>query len=119
MPASAIDEIPPGPPETFGDVPVQEDPEDAPASGGLFSRRRTDKKEVGFDDLTDGADEEEKEKGGLFGMLGPRLIEQTSPEELAEALESDDSEDQAFREFLDGDDAPDPSRDWLLRPEQS
>jgi|GEM_PF-5126013 len=32
--------------------------------------------------------------------------------------DGDDADDDAFRRFLDGDDAADPSCDWLWRPEQ-
>lgn len=148
MPDTAIGEVPAGPPASFAGVPVIEDADDLddevddgldddgdlddekPSSAGLFSRARGEDETVGFDDLAgddhddedEAADQSSGEKsgrGGLFGMLGSRLVEQTRPEDLAEALEADDSDDQAFRQFLDGDDAPDPSRDWLLRPEQS
>lgn len=126
MPDTAIDEIPPGPPAMFGDAPVIEEEADDESSSSLFSRARSDDDEViGFDDLAADDDDDseeaepEEQKSGLFGMLGARLVEQTPPDDLAEALDTDDSEDQAFRQFLDGDDAPDPSRDWLLRPEQS
>lgn len=121
MPETAIDEIPAGPPSTFGGAPVVEDDADndsadKPVSAGLFSRARGDEETViGFEDL---AGEDEDDEVGLFSAVGSRLVEQTRADELAEALETEDSEDQAFRQFLDGDDAPDPSRDWLLRPDQ-
>ena len=116
MPETAIDEVPAGPPDSFGGVPVL-DEDDKPTSAGLFSRASVDEETViGFDDL---AEIEDDDATGLFGMLGERFVEQTRPGGLAEALEADDdSDDQAFRQFLEGDDAPDPSRDWLLRPEQ-
>jgi hypothetical protein len=119
MPDTAIDEVPVGPPATFGGVPVIENDE-KPSSGGLFSRMRSKSAEpAGFDDLvTDDDHDDEEDNVGLFGTFGQRLVEQTPPDTLAEALGTDDSEDHAFRQFLDGDDAPDPSRDWLLRPEQ-
>jgi len=114
MPDTAIDEIPAGPPSTFDGVPVQESEDDDEALGeSLFSRSRHD------DDDADRDEGDAPRRVGLFGMFGSRLVEQTAPDELAEALEADDSEDQAFRQFIDGDDAPDASRDWLLRPEQS
>lgn len=126
MPADAIDEIPPGPPSTFGDheivestvedveSTVEDDESAAPSSSGLFSRASEDEPEA-----TDSAEDDaaEKPSTGLFGMLGSRLVQQTSPDDLAEALEEEDGEDEAFHEFLAGDDEPDPSRDWLLRPE--
>lgn len=119
MPADAIDEIPPGPPSTFGDheiveSTVEDDESAVPSSSGLFSRAAEDES-----DSTGSAegDAPEKESTGLFGMLGSRLVQQTPPDELAEALEEENGEDQAFHEFLAGDDEPDPSRDWLLRPE--
>jgi hypothetical protein len=118
MPDSAIDEVPVGPPSTFGGVPVIEG--DQKPAGGLFSRIRPKAAApVGFDDLTTDDDDEDDDEVSLFGTLGPRLVEQTPPDTLAEALDTDDSDDHAFRQFLDGDDAPDPSRDWLLRPEQT
>ena len=40
MPDTAIDEVPVGPPATFGGVPVMENDE-KPPSGGLFSRMRS------------------------------------------------------------------------------
>lgn len=57
--------------------------------------------------------------GSLFGARGEWRVEQTSPEDLAEALAEEDRDDAAFEEFLSGDDAPDKSRDWLLRNESS
>jgi hypothetical protein len=126
-----------------------DDVEDRPASAGLFSRARAEDEVTGFDDLAGEADDDTADddvdtatetvetvsedtesaddtaesapprRMGLFGMLGSRLVEQTNPDDLADALEDDDTDDEAFRQFLDGDDAPDPSRDWLLRPEQS
>ena len=118
MPDTAIDEVPAVPPATFGGVPVIENDE-KPPSGGLFSRIRSKSAEpVGFDDLADDEDEDGDDVG-LFGTFGQRLIESTPPDTLAEAIGTEESDDHAFREFLDGDDAPDPSRDWLLRPEQS
>lgn len=96
------------PADEFGGVPVVDDPADAePAPkrsrGGLFGRA---------------TDDEQEESAGLFGAHGARLIEQTSPEDLAAALADEDAEDERFRSFIDGDDADDKSRDWLLRPEQ-
>jgi hypothetical protein len=141
VPDAAIDEIPDGPVVTFGGVPVIEDADEAdevedprtddseaenrevdgalvkPSSAGLFSRARSD--EQGFEDLEAALDGESGDESSLFGTLGPRLVEQTSPAELSDALESSDSQDEAFRQFIDGDDEPDPSRDWLLRPDQS
>ncbi|MEZ5247012.1 MAG: hypothetical protein R2707_18120 [Acidimicrobiales bacterium] len=127
VPETAVDEVPVGPLSVFGGVPVIETVSDETVSeekrpsGGLFSRIRSrETTVVGFDDLAaDDETDEETDDVGLFGSLGPRLIEQTRPDTLAEALETEDIDDQAFRQFLDGDDAPDPSRDWLLRPEQS
>ena len=124
MPDTAIDEIPAGPPSSFGGVPVVEDEvEKRSFSAGLFSRGRSAADDtIGFDDLAadDDDDDDDTEKStGLFGMFGPRLVEHVSPDGLADALDADDTDDEAFRQFLDGDDAPDPSRDWLLRPEQS
>ncbi len=55
----------------------------------------------------------------LFGAHGARLVEQTPPEDLTDALAEEDRTDAAFHEFLNGDDAPDKSRDWLLRDETS
>lgn len=124
VPDSAVDEIPAGPPFGFA-APVDDDAK--PASGGLFSRMRSkadDEPADGFGSFLGGAAGDEVENDGddapgLFGMLGSRLVESTPPATLAEALDTEDIEDEAFRQFLDGDDAPDPSRDWLLRPEQS
>jgi len=122
MPDTAIDEIPDGPPATFDGVPIleadDEGDDETQTSASLFSRARGDDETViGFDDLA--AIEDDGETSGLFSELGARLVEQTSPDGLAEALETDDeTDDKAFRQFLDGDDAPDPSRDWLLRPEK-
>ncbi len=130
MPDTAIDEIPVGPPSFFGGASViDEEPE---TSGGLFSRTTSTDDDVESDGLAatdtdadadaddaDDADKPEGRKIGLFGMLGARLLESSPPEELADALDTDDTDDQAFRQFLDGDDAPDPSRDWLLRSDQS
>ncbi len=146
VPDAAIDEIPAGPAMTFGGVPVIDDIDDIddideideadeavdvgqvhgddedetsakPSSSGLFSRARPD--EPGFEDLDAAIDERTGEESVLFGSLGPRLVEQTSPAELSDALDRDDSQDEAFRQFIDGDGEPDPSRDWLLRPDQS
>ena len=120
VPDSAIDEIPAGPPFGFG-IPVGAD-DARPASGGLFSRMRsTADDELSHErvDTPDDGTDDDDDAPGLFGMLGSRVVQPTPPATLAEALDADDIEDQAFRQFLDGDDAPDPSRDWLLRPEQS
>lgn len=119
VPDSAIDEIPAGPFSGF--VPLVEDDDARPASGGLFSRMRSTPENEPSDERADHDDagEDGGDAPGLFGMLGSRLVQSTPPATLAEALDTDDIEDQAFRQFLDGDDAPDPSRDWLLRPEQS
>ncbi|MEM7139948.1 MAG: hypothetical protein AAF548_02885 [Actinomycetota bacterium] len=124
MPESSIDEIPPGPPASFDDREIVEDPmtaaETKPTSSGLFSRATND--ETGFEDLAEAtaadASDDDAPSTGLFGMLGSRLVQQTSPDDLADALEDDDEQDSAFHEFLAGDEEPDPSRDWLLRPEQ-
>jgi hypothetical protein len=124
---SAIEEIPDGPPQTFDELPIVEselDDDMKATSVGLFSRARTDEDSDDVDVFSDLAatDEESDISGadiGLFGMLDSRIVEQTSPEGLADALGINDADDDAFRQFLDGDDAPDPSRDWLLRPEQS
>ena len=94
------------PAEEFDGVPVVEDPAEVPNTpirGGLFGRA---------------TDDEQEESSGLFGSHGARLIEQTSPQDLAAALADEDAEDERFRSFIDGDDDADPSRDWLLRPEQ-
>ncbi|MEO0494245.1 MAG: hypothetical protein AAF081_12600 [Actinomycetota bacterium] len=128
-PAPPVPPAPPAPaiepaPEAgeFGGVPVVESettaaglPSRRPRLGGLFNRGTADK----------AADAEATEPeapaaptGGLFGSQGARLIEQTSPEDLAAALADESAEDERFRTFLDGDDGSDPSRDWLLRNEQ-
>lgn len=76
-------------------------------------------------------------KPTLFGMLGSRLrqdaaadpaeadatppvVEAAAPAPVAAAAvpSADDSDDRAFMQFIGGDDEPDPSRDWLLRPEE-
>ncbi|MEQ8841761.1 MAG: hypothetical protein RIB98_12350 [Acidimicrobiales bacterium] len=150
VPDTAIGEIPAGPTSFFGGAPIVEDPA-ATTSAGLFSRAAADDTDdtddtvragddvtatatatAGDDDTADGSDDETADtgaedaksgRGGLFGMLGARLVQQTSPDDRADVVDTDDtldtedSDDQAFRQFLDGDDAPDPSRDWLLRPE--
>jgi len=137
VPDAAIDGIPAGPAMTFGGVPVIDEIDEAdeavdveqvdgddedeasakPSSSGLFSRARPD--EPGFEDLDAAIDERTGEESVLFGNLGPRLVEQTSPADLSNALDRDDSQDEAFRQFIDGDGEPDPSRDWLLRPDKS
>jgi|GEM_PF-1903817 len=66
---------------------------------------------------SDDSVDEEAPKPSLFGSHGARLIEQTSPSELAAAL-GEASDDNAFRSFIAGDQEADPSREWLLRPEQ-
>lgn len=138
MPDDAIDEIPDGPPREFAGHEILEpeidhdgdDEGERPSSAGLFSRATADETDVHEStDADEPAEESESEpesepepeskSSGLFGMLGARLVEQTSPDQLAEALEADESEDEAFHQFLAGDSEPDPSRDWLLRPEQS
>jgi hypothetical protein len=121
VPDASIDEIPDGPPMRFAGVPVVDEPDrerdEGRSSAGLFSRARPD--EPGFDDLAAAYEDEDDDAPSLFGELGARLLEQTPPDGLADALESDDSQDEAFRRFIDGDEEPDPSRDWLLRPEKS
>lgn len=104
MPDDAIGEIPDGPPREFAGQEILE-PElddERPSSAGLFSRATADESVA-----EDPADEEhaESRSAGLIGMLG--------------ALDAEEAEDHAFHEFLAGDDEPDPSRDWLLRPEKS
>ncbi len=102
----------------FGGVPVVDAAaEEVPARrkmGGLFSRSRNAEAAPVEPVLPDAPAIE----GGLFGSQASRLIEQTSPEQLASALADDSEEDERFRSFLDGDGGNDPSRDWLLRPEQ-
>jgi hypothetical protein len=129
VPDTSIDEIPDGPVMRFAGVPVVDDPvgdladdpdeerDDRRSSAGLFSRARPD--EPGFDDLAAAHKDERSDTASLFGELGARLLEQTPPEGLADALESDDSQDEAFRRFINGDEEPDPSRAWLLRPDKS
>ena len=92
--------------DEFGGVPVVDEPAEAKPTRmrvGLFGRA---------------TDDEQVESAGLFGAHGARLIEQTSPEDLAAALADEDAEDERFRSFIDGDDGADKSRDWLLRNEQ-
>ena len=84
--------------------------------GGLFSRNRGADAEDAIEPVLPEAPP--IEEGGLFGSQASRLIEQTSPEQLASALGDDGEEDERFRSFLDGDGDSDPSRDWLLRPDQ-
>ena len=104
-------------PAEFGGVPVVDAAEEVPARrkmGGLFSRSRNAEAAPVEPVLPEAPAIE----GGLFGSQASRLIEQTSPEQLASALADDSEEDERFRSFLDGDGGNDPSRDWLLRPEQ-
>ena len=75
----------------------------SPSRGGLFGRS---------------GGEDPSRPDDLFDVLGAHMLEQTSPEELAAARARDDEEDERFRSFLDGDDEADPSRDWLLSPDQ-
>ncbi|MFT5203827.1 MAG: hypothetical protein ACI9C1_003230 [Candidatus Aldehydirespiratoraceae bacterium] len=127
VPESAIGEIPDGPPQPFDEQPIVESElgdDMKPTSAGLFSRARTDEDGDDVDALSDlAATGEDSDLDGadigLFGMFDSRIVEKTSPEGLADAFGVDDADDDAFRQFLDGDDAPDPSRDWLLRPEPS
>lgn len=91
----------------FHGVPVVEEPRADATSAGLFGR------------ATEEEIEPRRRGGSLFGTHGARLIEQTSPEALADALDDDGVEDERFRSFIAGDDETDASRDWLLRPEQS
>ncbi len=99
-PAPAFASAPAPPPAP---APVGTEAEAIPSSS-LFARS---------DDSVD----EEAPKPSLFGSHGARLIEQTSPSELAAAL-GEASDDNAFRSFIAGDQEADPSREWLLRPEQ-
>lgn len=134
MPADAIDEIPDGPPREFAGHEILEpeddvDEDERPTSAGLFSRATGDESGVTnppasadaavADDAIEDDEDPAPEGAGLFGTLGARLVEQTPPDRLSEALAADESEDEAFHDFLAGDDEPDPSRDWLLRPEKS
>ena len=126
VPESAIGEIPDSPPQTFAEQPIVEselEDDMKPTSAGLFSRARADEDGDDVDVFADlvATDEEsdfDNANIGLFGMFDSRVVAQTSPDGLADALGVNDADDDAFRRFLDGDDAPDPSRDWLLRPEQ-
>ncbi|MEM9467379.1 MAG: hypothetical protein AAGA90_18540 [Actinomycetota bacterium] len=105
-------------PDEFGGVPVVDAAEEAPSRrkmGGLFSRVRSSEPQAPVEPVLPEAPPIE---GGLFGSQASRLIEQTSPEQLASALADDSEEDERFRSFLDGDGENDPSRDWLLRPDQ-
>lgn len=81
---------------------VVDDPS-SPLRSGLFGRS---------------SGEDSRRPDDIVGGLGTHMLEQASPEELAAALASDDEEDERFRSFLDGEDKADPSRDWLLRPDQ-
>jgi hypothetical protein len=105
------------PPAEFGGVPVVDSVDEARSrrkKGGIFARvRNNDNHEPVEPILPDapGAD------GGLFSAEASRMIEQTSPDQLASALSGQNDEDERFRSFIDGD-GDDGSRDWLLRPEQ-
>ncbi|MEM9202338.1 MAG: hypothetical protein AAGC53_11780 [Actinomycetota bacterium] len=118
---SFVDMIAPGPsgppPSEFAGVPVvAEDDGDVSSRrsmGGLFSRSRN-----AVDESVEPlAPEPSAEDGGLFGARASRLIEQTSPDQLASALADETEEDERFQSFLNGDDDTDPSRDWFLRPD--
>ncbi len=91
----------------FAGVPVVEEDGAGTIPAGLFGR------------ATEEEIEPRRQGGSLFGTHGARLVEQTSPEALAEALKEEGEEDERFRSFIAGDDETDASRDWLLRPEQS
>jgi len=106
-PLAFVDYVVETDPET-GDAPDREPPPSlaettTPPPAGLFGRA---------------TEQERNSSSGLFGAHGQRLLEQTSPEQLAAALASEDDEDERFRSFINGDDGSDPSREWLLRPEQ-
>lgn len=95
-----------------------EEPTRRPRGFGLFSRAG----EVADDSGADFAEPVEDSSDSpteLFGPDGARLIEQTSPDQLAAALDDEGEEDERFRSFIDGDGDEDASRDWLLRSEKS
>jgi len=128
VPDASIDEIPEGPVVGFGgeagvdsvaeaDIERDEESEETPSSAGLFSRASAD--EPGQSDLPDVEGDDDGDGTSLFGSLGERLLEQSSPSDLADALATEDSQDEAFRQFIDGDAEPDPSRDWLMRPDRN
>ena len=128
VPDASIDEIPDGPVVGFGsepgvdgvdeaDVERDEESEEPRSSAGLFSRAGADEPEQKDPAAADG--DEAGDGTSVFGALGARLLKQTAPSDLADALDSDDSQDEAFRQFIDGDSEPDPSRDWLMRPDRS
>lgn len=105
--------VPPAASE-FGGVPVVDSSPEGRTRrkmGGLFSRSRQTEEPTIEQMLT----EKPVVAEGLFGSHASRLIEQTSPDQLASALGEASEEDERFRSFLDGDVNDDPSRDWLLR----
>jgi hypothetical protein len=127
-PEASTDEVP-GAPDTFADVALLHDGEErseprertqGSSSSGLFARAVHND-----NDVEPLASEERADVLSLFGVLSERMVDDDSSTddgedvESVDSVDSDDSDDRAFRQFLDGDDAPDRSRDWLLRPEQS
>lgn len=110
----------------------------AALEGSAADRAHAEEGTTDFGGIAKQADPvEDAPKPTLFGMLGSRLRQDAAAEDpnagppvveaapvepapvaAAPAAIGDDSDDRAFLQFIGGDDEPDPSRDWLLRPEE-